>query len=64
MALVLLSASGLADAAAVRTNTGLVQGVLDDNVMVYKGLPFEAGTMPDLSAHFLMDTYMNATRAL
>lgn len=34
IALVLLSASGLTDAPAVRTDTGLVQGVLDGNVIV------------------------------
>ena len=34
--LVLLSAPSLADIAAVRTDTGLVQGVLDDDVIVYK----------------------------
>jgi hypothetical protein len=27
------------------------------------GQKFEAGTMPDLPAHFLMDTFMNAKRA-
>jgi hypothetical protein len=34
IALMLLSASGLAATPAVRTDTGLVQGVLDDNVIV------------------------------
>ena len=42
ISLVLLSASGLADTPAVGTDTGLVQGVLDDNVIVYKGIPFAA----------------------
>jgi para-nitrobenzyl esterase len=42
ISLVLLSASGLADTPTVRTDTGLVQGVLDDNVIVYKGIPFAA----------------------
>jgi hypothetical protein len=31
--------------------------------VMYIGPTFEAGTMPDLPAHFLMDTYMNAKRA-
>ena len=35
-ALVLLSAPSVADTATVRTDTGLVQGVLDDDVIVYK----------------------------
>jgi hypothetical protein len=119
IALVMLSAPSLADTAAVRTDTGLVQGVLDDVIVyreplagkcghghestprprtarhsfttsppntksgnpngrglqnwpefsprnervMYIGPTFEAGTMPDLAAHFLMDTYMNAKRA-
>ena len=48
IALVLLSAPGLADIAAVRTDTGLVQGVLDDEVIVYKGIPFAAPPAADL----------------
>jgi para-nitrobenzyl esterase len=48
IALVLLSASGLADTPAVRTDTGLVQGVLDDNVIVYKGIPFAAPPVGNL----------------
>ena len=31
--------------------------------VMYIGPTFEAGTMPDLPAHFLMDTYMNTKRA-
>jgi hypothetical protein len=30
--------------------------------VMYIGEKFEAGTMPDLPAHFLVDTYMNAKR--
>ena len=48
IALVLLSASGSADTAAVRTDTGLVQGVLDDDVIVYKGIPFAAPPVGNL----------------
>jgi para-nitrobenzyl esterase len=33
------------------------------NPVMYIGQEFEAGTMPDLPAHFLMDTFMNAKRA-
>jgi para-nitrobenzyl esterase len=34
------------------------------NPVMYIGQTFEAGMMPDLSAHFLMDTYMNAKRGV
>ena len=50
ISLVLLSASGLADTPTVRTDTGLVQGVLDDNVIVYKGIPFAGGAFRHGSA--------------
>jgi para-nitrobenzyl esterase len=36
--------------------------VKTDPVM-YIGQKFEAGTMPELSVHFLMDTFMNAKRS-
>jgi para-nitrobenzyl esterase len=36
---------------------------LRTNPVMYIGQTFEAETMPDLRAHFLMDTYMNARRS-
>ena len=46
--LVFLSASGLAGAPAVRIETGLIHGALDDNVIAYKGIPFAAPPVGNL----------------
>ena len=103
--LIFIGASAFAATPSVKIESGFVQGVRDDNVISYKGIPFaappvhelrwkapqspkhwkgiikadrfpsqcsqlgpplptmpEAGTMPDLPAHLLMDAYMNSER--
>jgi para-nitrobenzyl esterase len=36
---------------------------VNTNPVMHIGQKFEAGTMPELPVHFLMDTYMNAKRS-
>jgi hypothetical protein len=44
-----LSLPVLAGTLAVKIETGLIQGVTDDNVIVYKGIPFAAPPLSHLA---------------